>query len=532
MAYNFAVDFFSGREEQFQKIVTACGLGAQPLQILEVGSFEGRSACWFSDNLLDHQDSQLICVDTFRGGDEHQKFLQTEHPDLLKTFLGKVDLLGKCRANVARSRNSSKVTILEGESASILPTLRGQMFDMIYIDGSHHSEDVLLDGVNAWHLLKDGGALVFDDYTASCFGDRMDIDTFPVQRAADGLQVFFNMEMIHDGTMRALRKVAGAYPVKDVPMALARRAYDLHAQQRDEEAMECLESALRIEPSFMGAMFQKGIIALSHGDYETGWPLFELRRSRDDAALSGVRYQERLAWDGKPTDKRVILWSEEGLGDTIQMLRYVPGIHQKCKNLILEVQPSLVDLCKSNFSCEVVPVGPPHDFDLQCPLLSPPCGPLPIPRAPYLKARPCSGVSHRLGICWQGNPAHARDKARSIPYAALDRLSDFDFLSLQHEDLKSEDIAATAAVIHQLDLVIAVDTMVAHLAGAIGKEVWVMLSVDCDWRWGQGSAMSDWYPSARLFRQHKPGDWAQVLDDVASALAQREKRSALIGAAA
>ncbi len=542
-AYNFAVDFFTGRETQFAAILARCDLRpSDPLRILEIGSFEGRSACWFSDHWLDHPQSSLVCVDTFEGGDEHKPLLSLTH----------LDLFAKFKANVANSKHPSKVHVIKDPSACVLPNLRGgfmgEPFDLIYIDGSHHSEDVLCDGVNAWHLLRDGGALVFDDYAVECLGDRVDVDSFPVQRAADTLQVFFRLEKIHDGTMRGLRKMPGAFPPSDIPMGYAMRAHALHAEQRDVEAMACLDHALALEPTFTGALFQKGIILLSHGDYENGCPLFELRHQRNDAALAGVRYQDKLKWDGEPTDKRLILWSEEGLGDAVQMLRYVRPTLEKCPNLVLEVQPSLVSLCRANFDCEVVPFGLEQSFDIQCSLLSPPGGFAPIPPAPYLRASACEGTEHRIGLCWQGNPAHTRDKVRSIPYPLLDDLgAEFDFLSLQHEDLHAEDVAATAAVIAQLDLVITVDTMVAHLAGALGKEVWVLLGVDCDWRWGQKTALTPWYPSARLFRQRTgrtrdildrinvgtnhatAGAWVPVLEDVAASLHRRtNQRSRLL----
>lgn len=521
--YEFAVDFFSGREDQFAAILNRCELKpSDPLRILEIGSFEGRSACWFSDNFMDHPQSRLVCIDTFKGGAEHQKFLKTEHPDILLKFLERVDLLANFRKNVNRSRNAHKIEVLVGESAARLPELRHQQFDLIYIDGSHHSEDVMLDGVNAWHLLRDGGALIFDDYQIVCFADRVDVDSFPVQRAADALQVFFCMDVIHDGSMRALRKVAGKYPINDIPMGLARRANALHAEQRDDEALVCLDNALRIEPGFTGALFQKGIIAMSHGDYATGWPLFELRHLRNDAALSGVRYQDRPKWNGEPTSRRLMLWAEEGLGDTIQMLRFVRSHRLKCPNLVLEVQQPLLKLCRQNFDCEVVPFGTDQAFDVQCSLLSPPDFVATIPNAPYLRAPSCERTAQRIGLCWHGNISHTRDSVRSIPLPALAALADeFEFLSLQQEDLKADDIMATAAVIAQLDLVITVDTMIAHLAGALGKEVWVLLSMDCDWRWMQKREDSPWYPSARLFRQDKAGDWSTVLDRIAEALRSR-----------
>ncbi len=539
--YNFAVDFFTGREEQFAAILARCDMApSDRMRILEIGSFEGRSACWFSDHWLDHRESRLFCVDTFKGGDEHRPLLS----------LTSLDLFGKFQANIAYSKHPDKVFVFPGSSAMELPRLRTnnvEKFNLIYIDGSHHSEDVLCDGINAWHLLRDGGALVFDDYAVECCGDRVDVDSFPIQRAADLLQVFFRLESIHDGTMRGLRKVAGAFPPSDIPMGYAMRAHALHAEQRDKEAMACLDHALSLEPTFTGALFQKGIILLSHGDYEKGCPLFELRHQRNDAPLAGVRYQDKLKWDGGPTDKRLILWAEEGLGDTVQMLRYVRPTLEKCPNMVLEVQPSLVSLCRQNFDCEVVPFGLEQIFDIQCSLLSPPGGFAPIPRAPYLRAPACAGTEHRIGLCWQGNPTHTRDKVRSIPFPLLEQLgAEFDFLSLQQEDLHAGDVAATAAVIAQLDLVITVDTMVAHLAGALGVDVWVLLGVDCDWRWGQKTALTPWYPSARLFRQQTgrtrdildrinvgtnhatAGAWVPVLGDVAAALRRRTKRSCLL----
>jgi hypothetical protein len=310
------------------------------------------------------------------------------------------------------------------------------------------------------------------------------------------------------------------------------RAYNLHAEQRDQEAMNCLNSALAMEPTLTGALFLKGIIALSHGDYRTGLPLFELRHQRIDAGKYGSRYQDRPMWDGRRTIHNVLLWADEGLGDSVMMLRFVPEVRKRCRNLQIELQHPVVRLCQSNNpDADIFAYGDRNpSFDFQCSLMS-----LPllfgvtaqnIPGQAYIKpllllaadwAKRTNGI--KLGLCWHGNKNNVRDDVRSIDQIDLAPLAkEFDFISLSREEAGFDDVADMAALINNLDLVVTVDTLVAHVAGAMGKPTFVMLGVDCDWRWGQRSQFTPWYPSARLFRQNKSGDWAPVIVEVIEAI--------------
>lgn len=133
----------------------------------------------------------------------------------------------------------------------------------------------------------------------------------------------------------------------DLAMAFAMKAHHLHGEQRDAEASRLVEAALAIEPTLTGALFLKGIIALSQGDYRTGWPLYELRDQQLGSEGWGAkRYRAHRQWRGEPTSERLLLWAEQGYGDTIQMLRYVPLVARLAPNIILEVQPGLERLCQ------------------------------------------------------------------------------------------------------------------------------------------------------------------------------------------
>ncbi len=323
----------------------------------------------------------------------------------------------------------------------------------------------------------------------------------------------------------------------DLPMSLATRAYDLHAEQRDDEATRCINQALALEPELVGALYLKGEIARAHGDYVTGWPLYELRHYMKNAAAFGSRYRNRPMWDGKPTCARVLIWAEQGFGDCIQMLRFVREVRRRCPNVVLEVQPELVRLCMAS-GIEARPVGGLQaerwDFDIQCSLLS-----LPLVldvqainwlmkdrlRAPWLTenlALPNNGP--RVGLCWKSSSSTTPERiARQMTDEQIKPLTQrFDFVSLQREHMTGvNDWADTAVIVNQLDLVIAVDTGIAHLAAALGKPVWLMLAVNCDARWLQKRTDSPWYSTARLFRQTAPGNWASVLDAVSKGLSKR-----------
>lgn len=330
----------------------------------------------------------------------------------------------------------------------------------------------------------------------------------------------------------------------DLALAFAERANALMAQQRDDEAMRLVDAAIAIDPALNGAKFLKGLLSLARGDFATGWPLFEYREFQLNAQGAGMaRYPAARQWDGRRFAGRLLLWAEQGFGDSIQMLRYVPLVRRLAPDIVLEVQSDLVRLAATlgvdTVPAMSMPLGTPSGrYDAHCSLMSLPYlfrnTPVAIPAAPYLRVprdprrRPLG-----LGIFWRSRSTETPTRrARNIPYRHLEPLADeFDFVSLQPEDTGLVDWHDTAALIQDLELVVTIDTAVAHLAGALGVPVWIMLAVDCDWRWQRRRNDSPWYPAARLFRQTAPGDWRPVVAAVAAALRERDDLRSITAAA-
>lgn len=317
----------------------------------------------------------------------------------------------------------------------------------------------------------------------------------------------------------------------DLNTALTVKAYVLYSQQKDNESRNCLRAALANEPDRIAALFLRGLIELTQG--RDGWQLFDLRHTKFNACDNVKLYQHVPRWDGKPTKQRVIIWAEDWLGDVVQMLRYMPEVLLLAPNAMLHVPPALKRLCEYNSMGQVIMERPRLPFGMvQCPILSLPGIFGRVWAGKYLDVPPwlcdywrkmLQGFP-RIGLCWKGDQSNVmRDSVRSIHDAALiDSFGgDVDFVSLHRDTKTFEDVEALAAIISNLDLVITVDTLQAHVAGALGKPVWIMLSVDCDWRWMRERQDSPWYPTARLFRQKIAGDWAGVLADVKEALNAR-----------
>ncbi|MFN3326291.1 MAG: tetratricopeptide repeat protein [Bryobacteraceae bacterium] len=321
----------------------------------------------------------------------------------------------------------------------------------------------------------------------------------------------------------------------------------LLALGRPHDALASYQAAATADPDHAEAHWNIALAQLLLGDYEAGWKGYEWRfRQRD----SQVRAFEQPLWDGAPLQGlRILIHAEQGLGDTIQFIRYAPLVKAVGGRVILECQPALAGLLASVEGLDrIVPRGEPlPDFDCHAPLLS-------LPRifgstlatipasVPYLAPPPdrlerwereLPTARRRIGLVWAGNPRHKNDRNRSLPVESLRALAGLPgaaLVSLQKDqplppgldflDLGPHlaDFADTAAVIAQLDLVIAVDTSVAHLTGAMGKPAWTLLPFAPDWRWMLDRPDSPWYPSMRLFRQPARGDWESVLDAVRSAL--------------
>ena len=321
--------------------------------------------------------------------------------------------------------------------------------------------------------------------------------------------------------------------------------YLLTVQGRLPEAIEACETAIRVRPDFPQAHWNLAIALLLGGDLPRGFAEYEWRKRHtryraDFPALPGP------CWDGSdPAGRTILVRAEQGFGDAIQFARYLPLIRAAGARAILACSPALVPLIQS-MGIEAVAVEdhvPAHDAWVDQASLPHVFGTTleTIPAAEgYLQADPNRVQIWRgrlppglkIGIVFSGNPGHKTDRRRSIPLEMTGTLpdsQDWRYVNLHHgksaADLPLPDLtqwmtdyAETAALIETLDLVITVDTSVAHLAGAMGKPVWVLLPHAPDWRWLLGRTDSPWYRTVRLFRQPAPGDWASVLTQVAQAL--------------
>jgi len=325
----------------------------------------------------------------------------------------------------------------------------------------------------------------------------------------------------------------------------------LHAGGQPAEARAALERAVALDPEAVEPRFCRALTLLAQGDFARGWAEYEWRFRRPGRRDRGFG----AAWRGEAIAGRtILLHAEQGQGDTIQFLRYVPMVAARGARVVLEVQPSVVRLARGVAgAAEVIAAGDPMPaFDAHCPLLSLPLAlgttlaTIPA-EVPYLAADPGDWPARlppgrRIGLCWAGAATehglpYPIDRRRSLDPALLAPLAGLPgavFVSLQKDPgappplpladpmPAMRDFADTAALIQALDLVIAVDTAVGHLAGALGKPAWLLSRSDACWRWLQGRDDSPWYPTMRLFRQESPGDWPGVIARVAAALASGE----------
>jgi tetratricopeptide (TPR) repeat protein len=316
-------------------------------------------------------------------------------------------------------------------------------------------------------------------------------------------------------------------------------------------ARECYERCLAIDPAHAEAHAGLGLLLLQAGELDSGWTEYEWRwRSVE---MEAPRRLDAPGWTGEPlARRRMLLWAEQGLGDTLQFARYARLLAQRGAAVVLEVQPELERLMRDSLpEVDVVARGQAAPaFDLHAPLLSVPqlvqtrLATIPA-EVPYLTATPeCVAAwaerlgprngRRRVGLVWSGNRKTRYDRRAVDPayLAPLANVPGVDWYSLQKSaaglipldviDRTAElaDFADTAAVLMHLDLVITVDTAVAHLAGAVGRPVWILLAYAAEWRWLLERTDSPWYPTARLFRQDRPGDWAGVLHHMIQDLGQ------------
>ena len=329
-----------------------------------------------------------------------------------------------------------------------------------------------------------------------------------------------------------------------------------HARRLElDESIACARTALSLNPALPGAHFALAEALLLRGEFAEGWREYEWR-FRIPGATPPMPPTDRPAWDGTPMpDGTLLLVADQGFGDMIQFSRYLPWVAARCADIVIacdtEMRGFISQLAPQARLITGWPGCPPYQawaVFSGLPLLhGTTLENLPAP-CPYLRADPellarwrarldqLAPAGHRrIGLVWAGRPAHGNDRNRSVTLARLRPLfdcPDVSFVSLQKGPAAGEagvyfgrapllnlaaevdSFADTAAIMASLDLVITVDTAVAHLAGALGRPAWVMLPFAPDWRWLLGRADSPWYPGLRLFRQGAPGDWDTVIDDI------------------
>lgn len=324
----------------------------------------------------------------------------------------------------------------------------------------------------------------------------------------------------------------------DLAEAHASLGFILTSLGRLDEAVAACDAAIALRPDFAQAHWNEAVAALLAGDFALGFEKYEWRKRHDRFRHDFINLPGPQ-WDGSdPAGRTILVHAEQGFGDTIQFARYLPRIGSRvvlcCDRPLVPLLGQLhgVDVLAKDapipaYDCWIDQMSLPRVFGTRLAT---------IPAAEgYLRAeawRSALPDGFKVGLVWAGNPAHSNDRRRSMPANAMQRLlavPGVSFISLQvgarAGDLSLPsptlvDFAATASLVAALDLVISVDTAVAHVAGALGKPAWVLLPYAPDWRWLLGRSDSPWYSSLRLFRQRVPGDWDAVTEEVAVELAR------------
>ncbi|RAI43755.1 tetratricopeptide repeat protein [Rhodoplanes roseus] len=399
-------------------------------------------------------------------------------------------------------------------------------------------------------VLKDMGQL---DDALRCQHRAVDLD--PANPAAwTNLGTALHARDEFETAEAAHRKAIALAPGKVEPYSnLARLLHDLG---RIDEARALHDRAVACDPENATARFNRATALLLDGDYAAGFAEYEWRRRRG-VLTAAVRRFDEPEWTGEPlTGRTLLLHAEQGLGDTLQFVRFVTTVAASAAAVVLQVQSPLVALLGQAFpGVSVIAAGEPSPrFDCHLPLMSLPARlgttldtlpadvPYLFPSGPKRAAwrdRMAGRDGLKVGLVWAGNPKHRFDRRRSLPLAALLPhlpARGLALYSLQKEvgpqdaaalalrsdivDLSADlaDFSDTAAAVAALDLVISVDSAVAHLAGALARPTWLLTPHALDWRWLRERSDSPWYPTMRLIRQRRAGDWANVLAQLGQGL--------------
>lgn len=342
------------------------------------------------------------------------------------------------------------------------------------------------------------------------------------------------------------------------PLALFQLAMVLYDRQDLPACIAAARAALDLRPALPEAHMKLAQALLASGDFAQGWAEYEWRW-RIPGAPALLPATDRPMWNGAPLPGRLLLIADQGYGDAIMFARYLPWALARAPDAVVAASADLHPLLQAIHPglTLIAHWGDVPDFAAWCPLSSLPLlhgtTAATIPAAiPYLRPDPARSAAWRarldaalppghlrIGLAWAGRPTHPNDASRSTPLATLAPLAalpDVAFVSLQKGEAAAQSrhwpgparlhdpgvalgtFDDTAALVATLDLVLAVDTAVVHLAGAMGHQCWVMLPFAPDWRWRTGRADSPWYPSLRLFRAPAPRAWPEVVAEVAAAL--------------
>ena len=354
-----------------------------------------------------------------------------------------------------------------------------------------------------------------------------------------------------EGALSCYEKALSLVP--DHPELINNMGYALEQKGRPDEALAFYLKALVLKPDYAKARFNLSLMLLLSGNYGQGFELYESRFNGNREMSGSRKVLESLSgisqWRGENLEgKRILIWADQGLGDMLMMLRYLPLMKGE---IAVSCDPALNRLVEGMKGVSIVDDSMRMEcFDFHSPVMS-----LPlafgtdidtIPSIfPYISvpenmkqswAEKFAGMrGSRVGLVWAGGKRLRRDALRSMPPESMKPLLDLKgahYFSLQKGEAESgprpfsivdwmgecQDMLDTAAFIMNLDLVISVDTSVAHLAGALGKDVWLLNRFESEWRWMTDRDDSPWYPKMRIFRQDRPGDWKGVIAKAASAL--------------
>ncbi|AJK50056.1 tetratricopeptide repeat protein [Burkholderia plantarii] len=514
-------------------LVHACGMA-----MIESGR-PAEALVWFDEGLARAPDDAMLL------------FASCIALDLMHAH---ADLLARCDRLLALSRDSGPAWL--GRGNALLGLERHEEAEQAYAEALARlpdSVDALRNRAAALRALgRPAEALDHFDRALALAGPQPEL----LYQRALTLQLLGR----YDDALAS--HAAGAEAPADTARALFTRALTRQHMGRHDAALADLLLARERDPYLGEALRTEAFCRLLTGDYALGWARHEARWQAADT-LRDRRYAERPAWTGEASlaGRSILLHAEQGYGDVLQFCRYASVVSELGATVYVEVPAPLVELLGTlRGVSRVVDDGQSlPGFDFQCPLMS-----LPyafrttietVPAAvPYLRADPARRAAWaarldavaapgrpRVGLAWSGNPRHANDLNRSIPFAMLApwiAASGASVVSLQQavrpRDAEAfaasgvasfgealESFADTAALVEALDLVISVDTSIAHLAGALGRPLWVLLPRVPDWRWLLDRDDSPWYPGATLFRQDRPGDWPAVIERVAAALAGR-----------